>query len=110
MSFDPSDVKHADLHDAAIRIQTLAYAMTLPSSEEFDALEVGMCVKVGVGEYPNPSEAFWVELVAISPLPLPLLPSMLGRIVNHLKFTDKHNLAAGDYIVVHRKNIFAITD
>jgi hypothetical protein len=106
MSFDPADIKPADLHDAKFELRNAPYPSSLPSDAALDALEVGQCVKVGVGEHGNGSEAFWVELVAISPLQI----QMLGVIVNQLKHTAKHNLAAGDFIVVQRDNVFAITD
>jgi hypothetical protein len=108
MSFDATSIKSPDLHDTLTHLQTFPSTFTLPSSQEFDALEVGMCVKVGVGQYGkgNGSESFWVELHAINPLD----GLMLGIIVNQLTFTDKHHLAARDMILVRRNNVFAISD
>ncbi|MCP1515651.1 hypothetical protein [Pseudomonas rhodesiae] len=103
MQQSPPDVKHADLHDAQAAAGQFPSDVTVPSWEALEALVEGDCVKVGLGEHGMGSEAFWVELVAIGPL------QMSGVIVNQLKFTASHNLAAGDVIMIQRDNVFAIT-
>lgn len=101
MSISLSDFKFAALNNAAIFLERHPQNIVLPTAEEISALEAGDCVKVGVGEGPG-SEAFWVEIVALGLLP------MVGVIVNELKFTHIHGLAAGDQIMVLAENVFAI--
>lgn len=96
-----SDVKHAQLNNAAAFLQRHPQNVTLPTNQDIAELEIGDCVKVGVGDGPG-SEAFWVEIVSLGLLP------MVGAIVNDLKFTDIHGLAAGDLIMLHAENAFAI--
>lgn len=102
-NISPSNVKHADLHDAQAVAQQYPNDVAVPSWELLGALGTGDYVKVGLGEHGKGSESFWVELVAVSPL------HMFGIIANQLKFTAVHNLAAGDVIMVLRDNVFAIT-
>lgn len=103
MHQSPPSVKHADLHDAQAAARQFPNDVSVPSWEALEALVKGDCVKVGLGEHGKGSEAFWVELFDIGPL------QMFGVIVNHLKFTANHNLAAGDVIMIQRDNVFAIT-
>ena len=102
MNISQSDVKHADLHDAQAAAQQFP-EVSAPSWAALGALAEGDCVKVGVGEHGNGSEAFWVELVAVGQL------HMFGVIVNQLRFTAFHNLAAGNVIMIQRESVFAIT-
>ncbi|MDZ5605320.1 hypothetical protein SJI00_21325 [Pseudomonas sp. RP23018S] len=94
-------VKHPDLDKAqAFALRT---GVSIPNTTDLAALGEGDCVKVGVGLDGVGSEAFWVELLAIGP------PQMFGVIVNQLKFTARHNLAAGDVIMIERDDVLAIT-
>lgn len=101
MPFLPLDIKHVTLNNAAEFLERHPQDIVLPIREHFLALEVGDCLKVGVGEGPG-SEAFWLEIVSIG------LPMMVGKIVNHLKFTEVHGLAALDLILVNPEHVIAI--
>lgn len=75
-----------------------------PSLEMLNELRVGMCVKIGVGEFGNGSEAFWVELTDIGE------NSLSGVIVNQLVHTNTHGLSAGDVVNFDPACVFGITE
>jgi hypothetical protein len=96
-----SIIKNPDLHDAQAASK-LPNGPAVPDWYTLSALQVGVCVKVGVGTHGQGSEAFWVELQEVTP------SLMVGIIVNNLKFTSIHGLEAGDAITVQKGNVFQV--
>ncbi|MEG0869844.1 MAG: hypothetical protein RSD49_04860 [Hafnia sp.] len=97
-------MKQPALKNAQAFARQYPIQVSAPSQEELDALQVGMCVKVGVGDTFKNSEAFWAEVHEITPT------HIVGVIVNELRFTETHGLKALDVIQITRDNVFIITD
>lgn len=96
-------MKH-DFHKASELAAQFPGQISAPSKEMLNILTVGMCVKVGVGEFGKGSEAFWVELTDVR------ANSLSGIIVNELIHTNTHGLTAGDEVTFEPACVFGITD
>lgn len=91
-------IKNPDLVNAIERHREYPNTFEIPLQEDINAIKPGDFAKICTGD-----ERFWVMITQLKED-----GKIVGKIDNHLLFTDNHNLSFGDYVSFYPENIFAI--